>query len=84
MNEIQVTVLFFAAARDVTATESTTELLPGKSRLADLRTVLFTRWPELARYGSALFSAANNQYASSDMSLRAGDVVASFAPESVG
>ncbi len=84
MNEIQVTVLFFAAARDATVTESTTELLAENTRLADLRTVLFTRWPQLARYGSALLWAVNNQYASSDVCLRAGDVVACFPPVSGG
>ena len=84
MNEIQVTVLFFAAARDATATESSTERLADTARLADLRTVVFTRWPDLARYGSALLWAVNNQYASSDVCLQAGDVVACFPPVSGG
>jgi len=84
MNEIQVTVLFFAAARDATATECTTERLSDKTTLGDLQTVMFARWPELSRYRAALLWAVNNQYASSEVCLRAGDTVACFPPVSGG
>lgn len=84
MHEIQVSVLFFAAARDAAQTDNTVISLMHAATLADLRDILLQQWPELRKFGPSLLWAVNAQYANPDLPLHDGDTVACFPPVSGG
>lgn len=83
-NEIVVQVLFFGAARDA-AGQSNFELrLPLASTVESAVKALREQFPDLNRFGRSLLVALNEEYASANRSLAAGDELALFPPVSGG
>ncbi len=81
---LTVTVLFFAAAADIIQRETVQLQLHEGVTLADLQQQLYSRWPELSQRLPTLMWAVNEQYATSQTILRAGDQVACIPPVSGG
>jgi molybdopterin converting factor subunit 1 len=81
---LRLTVLLFAAARDLAGADSlAVDLLPG-SRIADLRAVLADRVPALAVLLAKSAVAVNHDFAEDDRVLNEGDEVAVIPPVSGG
>lgn len=82
--QIAVRVLFFGAARDVVGQSEVMLSLDGPTKsVAAFEQVLDT-FPELRRFGRSLLFAINEEYASPDREVRAGDELALFPPVSGG
>ncbi|MGB0739090.1 MAG: molybdopterin converting factor subunit 1 [Planctomycetaceae bacterium] len=81
---LTVTVLFFAAAADIIQRETEQLQLHEGVTLADLQQQLYSRWPELSQRLPTLMWAVNEQYATPQTILRAGDQVACIPPVSGG
>ena len=81
---MNLTVLFFAAARDAAGTESVTVNVPDGSTVGELQQMMIQRTPQLERWAKALLWAVNNRYAASEQVLQASDVIACFPPVSGG
>lgn len=81
---LTVTVLFFAAAADIIQRETVQLQLYEGVTLADLQQQLYSRWPELSQRLPTLMWAVNEQYATPQTILRAGDQVACIPPVSGG
>ena len=81
---ITIHVKLFAAARQAAGTESLQLELPEDSTVADLRTVLKERSPELAGLLDWSMIAVNEEYREDTAKLRAGDVAACIPPVSGG
>ena len=81
---LTVTVLFFAAAADIIQRETVQLQLHEGGTLADLQQQLYSRWPELSQRLPTLMWAVNEQYATPQTILRAGDQVACIPPVSGG
>jgi molybdopterin synthase sulfur carrier subunit len=81
---MNLTVLFFAAARDAAGTDSLTVDVPEGCTVAKLQQVMIQRTPQLERWSQALLWAVNNRYAASDQVLQTSDVIACFPPVSGG
>jgi molybdopterin converting factor subunit 1 len=81
---LTVTVLFFAAAADIIQRETVQLQLHEGVTLADLQQQLYSRWPELSQRLPTLMWAVNEQYATPQTILRAGDQVACIPPVSGG
>jgi molybdopterin synthase catalytic subunit len=81
---VRVRVLFFGAARDAAADETTLSLdLSATAREAFER--LLDAYPDLRRFGSSLLVAVNQEYARDlDVMLKDGDEMAVFPPVSGG
>ncbi len=75
---MQVTVRFFAAARELAGAEQQTLALPEGVMLQVLQDQLFAAYPALAALRVRF--AVNQAYAPLDTSLRAGDEVACIPP----
>ena len=82
--QISVRVLFFGAARDVVGHSEVTLELDGPARAAAAFEQVLARFPELRRFGRSLLFAINEEYASADREVRAGDELALFPPVSGG
>ncbi len=81
---MKITVLLFAAARDIAGVESADLDLPEHASVAQARAALLLSVPKLAKWTGTLLWAVNNEYASDDRVLQASDVVACFPPVSGG
>ncbi len=81
---MKLSVLLFAAAREIAGCESVELELPAAATVAQLRVALLHTFPTLAARTGILLCAVNNVYASDDRVLQASDVVACFPPVSGG
>ena len=81
---IVVRVLFFGAARDVVGQSEITLSLDGPTKSTVAFDQVLDRFPELRRFGRSLLFAINEEYASADREVRAGDELALFPPVSGG
>jgi len=81
---MRVRVKFFAALREVVGTESFDMDLPEGSKVSQLWGTLETRFADLKSHAGRVQVAVNQEYASTDMELRAADEVAFLPPVSGG
>ena len=81
---MKITVLLFAAAREIAGVESVELDLPESSSIAHVRAALLLALPSLAVRTNTLLWAVNNEYAAEDKVLHSTDVVACFPPVSGG
>lgn len=81
---MNLTVLFFAAARDAVGTDSVCVEVPDGCTVAELQRAIIQRSPQLERWSQALLWAVNNRYAGTDQVLQSSDVIACFPPVSGG
>jgi MoaE-MoaD fusion protein len=82
-NEINVTVLFFGAARDIVG-ETEMKLSLHATNAATALAELLEKFPELRRFGRSLLFAVNQEYAQPDREIKDGDELAVFPPVSGG
>jgi molybdopterin converting factor subunit 1 len=81
---LRVRVLFFGRVRELTGlTEEFTEV-PEGATLADLFGRYAERFPQLTGFQASLVASRNQEFASWDTRLRAGDDVAFLPPVSGG
>jgi molybdopterin converting factor subunit 1 len=81
---MRVAVKLFAGARDlVKQSEVSLELPPG-SDVAELRTVLAERFPQLAALAERSMMAVNSEYAGDPTPISEGDEIALIPPVSGG
>lgn len=81
---MKVSLLLFAAAREVVGKETVELELPDAANVAAARSALLESYPALAARAKNLLWAVNSEYASDDRVLNATDVVACFPPVSGG
>lgn len=81
---MKITVLLFAAAREIAGAESVELDLPENASVAHARAALLLSLPELAVRRDTLLWAVNNEYAADNRVLHSTDVVACFPPVSGG
>ncbi|MEJ7591592.1 MAG: MoaD/ThiS family protein [Planctomycetaceae bacterium] len=81
---MKLSVLLFAAAREIAGCESVELLLPESATVAQARAALLQSLPALATRNGILLWAVNNDYASDDRVLHGTDIVACFPPVSGG
>lgn len=81
---MNLTVLFFAAARDAAGTDRVTVDVPEGSTVGQLQQLIIRQIPQLERWAQALLWAVNNRYAGSEQVLQSSDVIACFPPVSGG
>ena len=81
---MKITVLLFAAAREIAGAESVELDLPENASVAHARDALLLSLPELAVRRDTLLWAVNNEYAADNRVLHSTDVVACFPPVSGG
>ena len=81
---MKLSVLLFAAAREIAGAESVELDLPETATIAHAQSALLQSVPDLAIRSGTLLWAVNNQYASGDHVLHSTDVVACFPPVSGG
>lgn len=85
MSEPAVTVLFFAAARDVVGMRQIDLELPtGSITVAELADLIAQRFPALVPYMRSLRIAVNGEYARADAMVHTGDEVAVIPPVAGG
>jgi sulfur-carrier protein len=81
---MKLSVLLFAAAREIAGAESVELDLPETVTIAQVQSALLQSVPDLTTRSGTLLWAVNNEYASADHVLRSTDVVACFPPVSGG
>lgn len=81
---MKVSVLLFAAAREIVGKEAVELELPDDATVAVARTALLQSYPVLQSRAGSLLWAVNNEFAAESRVLRADDVVACFPPVSGG
>lgn len=81
---MNVTVKFFAFARQLTGVDSAVVELPEGSNLADLRSALWTQYPPLAEFERHLVFAVDTEYAGDETPLRNNAEIACIPPVSGG
>ena len=81
---INVHVLFFGAARDVTGHSEIELTLQGPANATDAFAQVLSAYPELRRFGRSLLLAVNQEYARTDREVNDGDELAFFPPVSGG
>jgi molybdopterin synthase catalytic subunit len=81
---INVRVLFFGGAKDVTGASESELSLPTPATLKEASEVLYEKFPELKRFGRSLLFAVNQEYANSDTDVNNDDELAVFPPVSGG
>ena len=79
-----VTVILFAAARDLAGADSLALDLPASATVADLRAELARRVPALAKLLAKSAVAVNHDFVEDDRVLAPGDEVAIIPPVSGG
>jgi MoaE-MoaD fusion protein len=80
----QITILFFGACREAVAANEIQFELTAPATVASAFDQLKQRYPELARFGTRLLFAVNENYATADQALATGDRLAIFPPVSGG
>ncbi len=81
---MKLSVLLFAAAREIAGCESVELNIPEAATVGQARAALLQSLPALAARGGILLWAVNHDYASDDRVLEGSDVVACFPPVSGG
>ena len=81
---ISVRVLFFGAARDAAGREQLELSLSSPANVASAFAQLLADYPALARFGSSLLLAVNQEYALPDREISDGDELAVLPPVSGG
>ena len=81
---MKLSVLLFAAAREVVGKEAVELDLPDVATVAFAKSDLLRAYPALAARAESLLWAVNNEYAPDTRVLHATDVVACFPPVSGG
>jgi molybdopterin synthase catalytic subunit len=81
---LSLTVLLFAAARDLAGAESATVELPSDATAGQLRAALARDFPALAALLAKSAVAVNHDFADDDRVLTPGDEVAVIPPVSGG
>ena len=81
---MKLSVLLFAAAREIACRESVEIEIPDSGTVAQARLALTQAIPALESRAATLLWAVNNEYASDDRVLLATDAVACFPPVSGG
>jgi molybdopterin converting factor subunit 1 len=81
---MKVSVLLFAATREVVGKETVELELPDVATVASAKTALLQAHPALAGRAGHLLWAVNHEYAADSCVLHATDVVACFPPVSGG
>lgn len=81
---IRVQVLFFGRLKELLATSELSCELPGGSTVESLFARLAEQRPELLTYRSSLVCSRNQEFASWDAALHAGDEIAFLPPVSGG
>jgi len=84
MEEIKITVLLFGACREAAATDEILLEVPAGSSVAAAFEELKRRYPALEPFRFRLLFAVNENYASPDQILSAGDTLAVLPPVSGG
>lgn len=86
MAAVEVTVLFFARARELAGSNDTTLSLPAGSTSADALAKLLDLFPSLSELSGCSVLAVNHEYVSRDVpvALKTGDEVAFIPPISGG
>ncbi len=82
--QLNVRVIFFAAARDVVGRREAELTLVGPANAAGAFEQVLRTFPGLRRFGSSLLFAVNQEYAPVDREIRDGDELAVFPPVSGG
>ncbi len=80
----RVTVLLFAAVREVVGASEITLALDGASTASSLLSALCERFPALTPYVPSLRVAVNGAYVGPDDAVKAGDEVAIIPPVAGG
>ncbi len=83
-SRMRVSVLLFAAAREVVGKEAVELQLPDEATIAAAKFALLQAHPALAGRAANLLWAVNNEYAVDTRVLNATDVIACFPPVSGG
>lgn len=81
---MRVTVRLFARLRDIAGTSEIHAELPNGATARALWATLVAQYPEFERYGNAVSTAVNEEYAKMDRILSDGDEVAFLPPVSGG
>ena len=84
MDSVKIALLAFASAGDILGTGETTLELPPRTTLAQLKTLLEERHPQLGALWTRLAIAVNGDLVSEDTALADGDEVALLPPVSGG
>ncbi|MBI4415449.1 MAG: MoaD family protein [Euryarchaeota archaeon] len=84
VDDVDVTVRFFAAYRELTGLRETRVALADGATLGDLLARVFEAHPKLARYRPSMLLAVNQEFADPGVRLKAGDEVALLPPVSGG
>ncbi len=81
---MKLSVLLFAAAREIACRDSIDIDVPDSGTVAQARMSLFEAVPALESSAATLLWAVNNEFANEERILRESDVVACFPPVSGG
>jgi len=81
---MKIDVQLFAAARELVGKSPVSVELPDGATVADLRSQLVEKTPNLKSLAAILFVAVNNQYAGDSQVLTVNDSIACFPPVSGG
>ena len=73
-------ILFFSVLRDITGREQLELTCDGVTRVDELLSVLFARWPKLAEWDQSLLVAIDQSYVKRDAALHDGAEVAIMPP----
>ncbi len=81
---MEITVLFFARARELAATDTVSIELPESAHVSDAIGVLGQRFPELGPLLGSCRTAVDEEFAACEAPLRDGCVLAIIPPVSGG
>jgi molybdopterin converting factor subunit 1 len=82
--KLSVKVLFFGRIRELTGLTEEQSEVPADAKLDDLFAQYVERYPKLADFRGSLVASRNQEFASWDAQLAAGDEVAFLPPVSGG
>jgi molybdopterin converting factor subunit 1 len=80
----KVNILFFATLKEKAGLAKTELVLPDTLTVADLKKLLFERFPNLPQSGSSMLVAVNKEYAFDQEEIPQGAEIALFPPVSGG